>query len=336
MGWWKVGADTLAGSRFVISPLAEATASLLALHRAAAAHPGERAWLDAHRPAYARMLASDPATAQLAQAALGPRWIADFFTRPPLGEREDTFDEEVARIRRMPAEAAQAELANAVSRQVPGPAGGSARRPVPEVLRDRADLPQLAAVLLEWVWTRTTAPTWPQRRRIIEADVVARTAQLSRGGWAAALAGMGPGLRWLGEGRLQINAYDNPPRDISGGSLLFVPVTPQLGWASWEIPQRYALIYPASGALADAGRRPVPQTLAALLGPARAQVLAALDSPKSTTQLVALTSLGLGSVGGHLRILLDAGLLGRRRSGRSVLYYRTAAGQTLVAAQPAE
>ncbi|HET9860208.1 MAG TPA: helix-turn-helix domain-containing protein [Nocardioidaceae bacterium] len=40
----------------------------------------------------------------------------------------------------------------------------------------------------------------------------------------------------------------------------------------------------------------------------------------STSQLVALTGFGLGSVGGHLRILLDAGLVRRTRSGRSVLY----------------
>ena len=33
MGWWIVSADTLAASRFVISPLAETTACLLTLHR---------------------------------------------------------------------------------------------------------------------------------------------------------------------------------------------------------------------------------------------------------------------------------------------------------------
>ncbi|MDG4862033.1 transcriptional regulator, partial [Streptomyces sp. T-3] len=32
----------------------------------------------------------------------------------------------------------------------------------------------------------------------------------------------------------------------------------------------------------------------------------------------------------HLKVLLDAGLAGRRRAGRSVLYYRTAAGEVLV------
>jgi hypothetical protein len=41
----------------------------------------------------------------------------------------------------------------------------------------------------------------------------------------------------------------------------------------------------------------------------------------------------LGSVGRHLRILCEAHLIQRRRAGPVVLYYRTAAGQTLVSAQ---
>lgn len=77
----------------------------------------------------------------------------------------------------------------------------------------------------------------------------------------------------------------------------------------------------------------MPEALGALLGGARAAVLVLLDTPKSTSQLVALTGQGLGSVGRHLRVLLDARLLRRRRAGRSVLYYRTAVGDTLVRAQ---
>jgi DNA-binding transcriptional ArsR family regulator len=124
-------------------------------------------------------------------------------------------------------------------------------------------LQQRAADLLEWVWPHTVVPYWPRRRRIIEADIVARRTKLGQGGWAAALADMRQGLRWLGEGRLQINAYGNP----------------------------------------------------------------------TTTQLVTLTGQGLGSVGRHLKILWDAGLLHRRRAGRSVLYYRSEAGGLLVSIQ---
>jgi DNA-binding transcriptional ArsR family regulator len=85
--------------------------------------------------------------------------------------------------------------------------------------------------------------------------------------------------------------------------------------------------------LADIRAEAVPESLGALLGPARAGVLVLLDSPMSTSQLVAVTGQGLGSVGRHLKVLLDARLVQRRRAGRSVLYSRTAAGEVLVTAQ---
>ncbi|RJL27094.1 ArsR/SmtB family transcription factor [Bailinhaonella thermotolerans] len=323
MGWWQVSADTLAGGRFVISPLAEATACLFTLREAAASHPGERHWLDTHLPAYRARLAADPVAARLSDVARGRNWIPDFLTPAPSGDVARTFEEEVALIRDTPPETALADLAVAL------------RGPVPPDL-DRPDLPRRAAGLLEWVWTRTVAPTWERRRRVLEADIVARTRQLGQGGWAAAIDDMRPGMRWLGGDRLQINTHDYPPREIGRAQLLFVPVTPRQGWAAWEPGTRYAIVYPCSGALADPGPAPVPRALARLLGAGRAAVLLLLATPKSTTHLVALTGLGLGSVGRHVRILLEAGLAGRRRAGRSVLYYRTAAGDALVAAASPE
>ncbi|GAB2598993.1 winged helix-turn-helix domain-containing protein [Streptomyces capparidis] len=321
MGYWVVGADTLAGSRFVLSPLAETTACLLALDRAEAAHPGERAWLAAHLPAYRERLARDPVTAALARSALGRRWLADFLAPAPGGEREETFEEEVARVGQAPPEVARADVRVAL--------GGG----LPAELAD-ADLPATAARLLEWVWRRAVAPSWDRRRRILQADVVARTAGLGRGGWAEVLGDLRPGMRWLGGDRLMINTQDNPPRKLAGARLLFVPVTPRQSWTAWELPHRYALVYPCAGALAETGPAAVaPGALGRALGPGRATVLALLGEPKSTTQLVALTGLGLGSVGRHLRVLLDARLVERRRAGRSVLYYRTAVGEALVRAQ---
>ncbi|WP_151478343.1 ArsR family transcriptional regulator [Streptomyces albicerus] len=323
MGWWQVNADTLAGSRFVLSPLAETFACLKVLHAGAAAHPGERTWLAARLPDYRRRLAADPVTAALVRAGLGPEWIADFLTPTPRGE---DFDTEVARVRETSPEAARAHLAVAL------------RGPLPAILQGRDDLPDRAADLLTYVWTEAVRPYWPRRRRVLEADVVARTAQLSQGGWAAALDAMRPGMRWLGENRLQVNLHEYPPREISGAELFFVPVTPQRhGWVSWEEPHRYAVVYPCSGALADTepATASAPESLNRLLGTARAGVLALLDSPMSTSQLVAVTGQGLGSVGRHLKVLLDARLVRRRRSGRSVLYYRTAAGEVLVKAQGA-
>jgi DNA-binding transcriptional ArsR family regulator len=320
VGLWQVNADTLAGSRFVVSALNETIASLGDLDRNTAAHPGRRVWLDAHVPAYRERLGDDPITALLMRVGLTRPWNADFLTPTPLAEGDTPFAEELSRIRETSPETARADLMV------------SADGPLPALLH-RDDLPTRAADLLEWVWAEAVEPYWRRRRQILEADIVARTRQLSRHGWAAALDDMRPGMRWLGDGRLQINALDYPPREISGAQLLFVPITPGRGWVSWEEPHRYAVVYPCSGVLAEADSAPAPEALGRLLGPARASVLVLLGSPKSTTQLVALTGQGLGSVGRHLKVLLDAQLIRRRRAGRSVLYYRTAAGDVLVEAQ---
>jgi DNA-binding transcriptional ArsR family regulator len=317
MGWWKVSTDTLAGSRFVISPLAETTASLLALERGTAAHPGERQWLDTHRAAYLRYAKDHPAVPAIIRVAARHRWIPGLITAAPASPGESSFSDELRHIADMPPGEVAADL------KVVGLKTAS------------DDLPRKAADLLEWVWANAVLPYWPTRRRIIEADIVARTTQLGRGGWTEALSDMRPGMRWLGDGRLQINALDNPPREISGAQLFFVPVIPSTrGWVAWDEPRRYALTYQCSGALAGQGSRAAaPETLAALLGPARAAILTLLATPKTTTQLVALTGQRLGSVGRHLQILRAAGLLERRRVGRSVLYHRSPAGDLLVRIQ---
>ncbi|MFI7410707.1 ArsR family transcriptional regulator [Streptomyces sp. NPDC049627] len=318
MGWWQINADTLAGSRFLLSPLAETFAALKLLHAGAASHPGEQAWLRRHLAGYRARLAADPVTARLVRAGLGKDWIADFLTPTP--RDGETFEEGLARVRTADPDAARAHLTVSLA------------GPLPAVL-DRDDLPERAAALLDHVWTETVRPDWDRRRRVLEADVVAQTAQVSRGGWAAVLDSLRPGrTRWLGDNRLQVNPHEYPPREISGAELVFVPVTPKGGWVSWEEPDRYAVVYPCAGALTDPGARAVPASLGALLGAARAAVLVLLGSPLSTTQLVAVTGQGLGSVGRHLRVLLDAGLVERRRAGRSVLYARTAAGEVLVKA----
>ncbi|MEU3614033.1 winged helix-turn-helix domain-containing protein [Streptomyces sp. NPDC006872] len=332
MGWWQMNADTLARSRFVLSPLAETFASLKLLHTRVGAHPGEQEWLHAHLPAYRARLTADPVTATLVRAGLGRSWIADFLTPTP--RDGESFEEGVARVRAARPADARAHLRTSLA------------GPLPAAL-DRDDLPERAAELLEYVWETGVRPYWDRRRRVLEADVVARTAQVSQGGWAAVLDSLRPGTRWLGESRFQVNLHEYPPREISGAELVFVPVTPKTGWVSWEEQKhgqgegegqaarqgRYAVVYPCTGALAEAHRaHAAPTALAALLGRSRATVLVLLATPLSTTQLAALTHQPLGSIGRHLKVLRDAGLIRRHRAGRSVLYSRTTAGEVLTGA----
>jgi hypothetical protein len=69
-------------------------------------------------------------------------------------------------------------------------------RPLAEQ-QDRPDLLERSANLVDWVCTQTMLPYSKSRRQVLEADVVARTRQLSRGGWAAALDDIRPGTRCL-------------------------------------------------------------------------------------------------------------------------------------------
>ncbi|MFK0169244.1 ArsR/SmtB family transcription factor [Streptomyces sp. NPDC090306] len=336
MGWWELGTETLARSRFVLSPLAETFASVKLLHRGTGAHPGEREWLREHLPGYRRRLAADPLTALLMVSGIGREWTADFLTPVPRGG--ETFEAAVARVRAAPPALARAQLR--VSRAGPLPAA-----------LERDDLPDRAAALLEDVWADAVRPYWPRRRHVLEADVVARTARVGRDGWATVLDTLRPGTRWLGGNRFQINLRPYPPRELTDAGLLLVPVTPRTGWVAWDTPHdadgprdtcgapdrrsaAYAVVYACDGVLADTGTpgAGVPAALGALLGSARAAVLVLLASPMSTSQLTAVTGQGLGSVGRHLRVLLEAGLVDRRRAGRSVLYARTEAGDVLVTA----
>jgi DNA-binding transcriptional ArsR family regulator len=316
VGVWRIDADVLAGGRFVVSPLAETVACLVALggqHRVSAA---QREWLAAHRAAFDARWARDPFVRAFLRDAIRPGWIADILVTPPRGDAP-RFADELARLARTTDEEARRGILEELD------------RPLAPVLRADGLVERIVA-LLDWVWRHGVRPGWARRRRVFEADIVARTGRLGSGGWAAVLDGLRPGMRWLGDGRLRINAYDYPPRDVTGSRLLFVPTTAQRGWVAWDEPADvHAIIYPCTGWLAQEPPGVPPGALARLMGPARARILALLAEPKSTTQLVALTGQTLGSTGGHLRVLREAGLAARRRAGRSVLYHRTDVGDAL-------
>jgi DNA-binding transcriptional ArsR family regulator len=312
VGIWLIDADVLAGSRFRISPLAETVATLGVLAGLRPHRPGQLARPAEQRAAFRARMADDAVGRAFLKAALLPTWLSDILCPPP-EEDEHTFDDEMERIRTASPAALRADLA-----------GNDPTLNVP-------DLPSRISAVLDWVWAETVEPDWQRRERAFEADIIARTRRLSTSGWASALDDMRPGMRWLGEGQLQINAYDYPPLDLTNGQLLFIPTTSARGWVGWRRPHRYSVVYPCAGLLAE-GQRSAPGALRRLIGPARATLLSLLDNPMSTTQLVSVTGFALGAVGNHLRILLDAQLVRRRRAGRSVLYYRTPDGNRLIRA----
>lgn len=316
MGTWRVPADLLAGSRFVLSPAAEATAALGALTQPRG--PVERAFAAGHHEAFRTMLAEHPVRAAVHRFSSRPTWLADFLSLPPTGPDQD-IDAQLDLVRARGDETVRADLQEVAQ-----------QRQLPDVLL-APGVAEAAAGLLEWVWSHTLATDWARRERVLRADIVSRTARLATHGWAGVLHDLGRDREWVGDGHLRINRHELPARTLDpDAELYFVPVHAQGSWVGWDLPHRYAVYYPVTGALSAVDAL-TPGGLPRLVGVNRARVLAALTAPMSTTHLVTATQLGLGSVGGHLRVLLDSGLVQRRRSGRDVLYWRTALGDALTA-----
>jgi len=320
VGVWLLTADVLATSRFALSPLSETVAALGVL-ATGDAPPWQREWFTRHASSFRARVAADPFATDLIQEVLGHRWLPDFMVGPPAGH-DPSIDDELDRVRVTPAAVALADLAL--------PLGGAALPTGVQV----ADPAGAVADLLGWVWQHTVADDWRRRRRLLQADITSRSARITSHGWAAALEDLAPKVRWVGDGQLQINAGDRPPRDLTGADLILVPTTGGRGWAMWDLPNRYALVYRAAGTLLDPARNGAPGTLRELLGPTRAELLARLDQPTTTTQLAALAGLALGTVGHHLRVLHGSHLIHRRRAGGTVLYYRSDLGEHLLRPQP--
>lgn len=325
MGNWIVSTDLLAQSRFTVSPWQETLGALalLAPTWRRRLQPWQRAFRSGHVEAFAAMLEEHPirrALVPLFSQPTTPRqsgWVVDFLTLAP-PRVNPTFEEELDALDSWSDDDIVQHLE------------WMHKRDLPDGLR-HAPLQAEVRGLMEWVWAATVSADWPRRKRVLEADIVSRTARLASKGWAAVLDDLTPRTRWVGEGELRINDYDLPTDDLAEArELYFVPATYATNYASRTKPHVYALIYPVTGAKAPTGGT-TGGGLARLIGANRARLLQALEVPRSTTQLTALTGLPLGSVGNHLRVLLDSGAVLHRRSGREVLYWRTALGDALCA-----
>ncbi|HWM00480.1 MAG TPA: winged helix-turn-helix domain-containing protein [Nocardioidaceae bacterium] len=314
----KAGPGTLARARFGLSPIAETISTIVFLggHR----RPAWLAdWIDARRDDFSAVTTGQE-THVLARTLAETRWMPDFLTPVPTST-DTTFSEQIATVGATPPARARADLALAVDGRLP-----------PEL--DRDDLVPLVVGYLAEVWTRFIEPEWARRSAILRRDVFRRAGLLATSGWASALEGLGPAVRWLGDDRIEINPYDYPEQVLGDADLVLVPNSAGLSWLCLDPPRAYTIIYPAWAAAAPTAR-PTRAGMDRLLGRNRATILHSLATPGSTSHLATELGLSLATVSDHLAILRDAGLVEGTRSGRSVLYQRTDLGDNLDAAATA-
>jgi DNA-binding transcriptional ArsR family regulator len=317
----------LARCRYAISPLGEVM-SLLRVLSGRGAAGAMLPWVALVRPHYEQLRRECHAVGALV-ALFRRGYNADFVHPPPTGV-SGTFAEEIAVVRATPLRQARRELARNLAGQ---------HRPPGYVERilNASDVVYRLAQAIEAAWERLVEPEWPRLHAVLERDVVQRAGRLAAYGWEAALADLDPRVKWRsagGRGTIVLQTAGSGAVRLGGHGLLLVPTAfCKLAWYV-EPPWPYALVYPARGVadlfgVAD-GSRP-SDALDRLLGTSRAVVLRALAAPATTTQLVASLGLALGTVGDHLAVLRDAGLVSRTRTGRSVRYARTTLGDTIVA-----
>jgi DNA-binding transcriptional ArsR family regulator len=334
----KASSDDVTASRFAISPLWELTQALRLLsgqrqNRDTTLRP----WLIRTRERY-RQLARET-DLDVLNALEAPGWGVDFTAPVPTGV-STTIEELLAEVRATPLDAAHREVAEVLRRQ---PAS-----PRVEAILTGDRVTDYVADALAAAWHALLEAEWPTLRAILERDVVHRAGQLTSKGWAAALNGLHSRISWR-QDQIELESGNDWHVDLGGRGLLFIPsVFIWPGFAVSYDPSPPLLCYPARGVAAlweypragKAGRyeNGISETgaLGRLLGGSRAAVLLALDEPASTTQLTAILGQSLGGLGGHLAVLRDAGLATRARSGRTVLYSRTPAGDALVAAAGAD
>ncbi|MFB7948069.1 ArsR/SmtB family transcription factor [Kitasatospora phosalacinea] len=313
----------LSRSRFALSPFAETLAAVVQLARPHT-EPWAAAWWERHRPAFLARLAADGYARGLVELVAATKYLPDHLTLPPGGGMGTTLESELAAVARVPDEVAEAGLRTSQAHAWAG------RRP--DRLTGRGHGARAAALFRE-VWDAHLAADWPARRAALQRDVTHRAGLLAAHGWPRALHLMNRTSGWVGTDAIRFSDRPGPDRRVGPDGMLFVPVTAQR--SSWlcEAPGRpFAMVYPARGTGeggSGGGRAGDGRALARLLGGGRAQILRNLETPATTSELALLLAQSVGTVGGHLAILRDSGLVGRTRVGRRVLYHRTELGDRL-------
>jgi DNA-binding transcriptional ArsR family regulator len=317
-------ASDLAQMRFAVSPMWQVVTSVRLLVNPAS--PAHRPWVRQVRP-------------RLEAAGLDRGWLAElippsgfwpYFLNPAPDGPAPALSAELAAVQDADVDRVRHDLDHLEHHQ--GRLG-----PRLKALRDdpRARLARVTREV-ETYWELALAPYWARIRAVLDADVFHRARQVAEHGAGAVFNDLHAAVRWDG-GALHLVRRTRPlSRSETGPGLLLVPsaFTGPRVLTRVAPPEPPQLAYPARGIGAIWAPAPAAGTeaLAAVLGRSRTRLLTELDTPASTTRLAQRTGLSPAAVSQNLTALRDAGLVSAHRAGRSVLYARTAAAETLLSA----
>ncbi|WP_406865505.1 DUF5937 family protein [Streptomyces sp. HUAS MG47] len=324
-------ANDLAQVRFAVSPMWEVAPGfrLLTSHTMHSTHPVHRPWIEQVRP---RVTAAGLDRGWLAEL-IGPSgYVPDFLTPAPAGPAVAPADEWEA-IAATPADRVRRDLEHLARHQ--GHLG-------PRLSGLYADPPaRLAKVVqeAETYWELALAPYWARIRAVLDADVFHRARTVAEHGTGRLFNDLHDSVSWNDNALRLVRRKRDMPRASAGAGLLLIPSAFTGPGLRTQVrpPEPPQLAYPARGVGALWETRPATgvAALTPVLGRSRTLLLTELETPASTTELAHRTGLSPAGVSQYLTALRDAGLVSAHRAGRSVLYARTAAAETLLAAASA-
>lgn len=321
----ELGVAELAATRFAISPLSETVACLKQL-AGIDLNAVNLPWLRWAREELDRAPLDLSRTWPL---LVNGRLSWPEFLVPAPRDSGASLDNDLDALRRTPEARVRASLGRIFGARLPNKVAALADDPT-SGLREIADE-------LREAHDRLVAPHWPRIRAVLDADVGFRARQLTAGGAERLFADLHPDLRWRADrvtlaGQRWRNRHSVVTRGPGGLVLMPVVLGSPYVLIKKNTSTQTTIRYPArgTGTLWTAGTRSPGSATVRLLGRTRADLLSALSSPATTTDLARALGVTPSAVSQHLRVLRDSGLIARERSGRSVLYLTTPLGERLL------
>jgi DNA-binding transcriptional ArsR family regulator len=317
--------EVLGQTRFSFSPLTEATLSLRLLGQPRPTHVNSP-WL---REARSRL---DGVDLELLLSVVPPGPYVASCLMPPGRASQPSLEEQLRGLTKLTAADLERDLKEVWCGRTPP-------RRVASLLESgpRASA-QLAEALWEY-WDAVIQPFWPRMCAVLEDDVSHRMAGLVDEGAYSLLRDLHPEIKVEGN-RMYVDKPHCRDGEQHAAQMVLTPSV--FAWPDVLVEDGedgyFGLTYAARGIARvweqrDSPDPKGPEPLATLLGRTRATILGRTAVPMSTTQIARELGQSPASVNEHLAVLRDAGLVIRRRSGRSVLYRQTPLAEYLVHAQ---